>query len=341
MSIKEYKLTLKTLTNLHIGSGETLLSFDYFLGNEQFLFVDDNLLAGELIKRNLENDFIELINKRTSNQSRNIRLVLRELGFDNLNPIVSHIIDGKIKYGKNGKGMFKPIETFIRNGNGDVYVPGSSIKGFISNVLNLSEKEQKEVGNYLSISDSNIIDIKNLWITTVSYYQNASDDKKPALPNDGQSNYVEFIKPKTKITFNVKVDTKYIDLNLFKENLVNFNYNYHELFERKFEAKNTRGQYNCLDDYDEVYNGDIFRLGKYTSFLLKTDYLSHQYKSGEELFNAVKSVRRFAGSRKIKQNLEKKSNQKQRYPLALKVSLIPQGYYTENGICAYNFEEIK
>lgn len=336
--MKKYRLKLRTLSNLHIGSGETLQTFDYVIENNQFHFFDVDLLSSELIKNNLENDFIKAINNITSNRGRDMKQILNGLGYSNHLKFVNRITDGKAKVDKNKQVKLNPIELFIRNGNGDLYVPGSSVKGFMNNILNLSKDEAKN----LVISDSNIISEENLFISTINYYNQlyGEENQKNILPKDGQSNYVEFIKPLTEITFIVKM--KEDKLNEFIKKLKIFNENYYNNFLSSFESHDEVFNYKDLEDYKSYHNNLVFRLGKYTNFLIKTEHLRRRYNSeNNELYYKLRSEKLIKFPRKFEKKLYAKSEYLKMYPLTLKLSITNKNYYHENGVCEFSFEEIK
>ncbi|MGI6781390.1 MAG: RAMP superfamily CRISPR-associated protein [Acholeplasmataceae bacterium] len=367
MSIKKYRLTLTTLTNLHIGSGEITQTFECLFKGNKFCFIDENKLIESLISKNLENRFIQAVNPSHSraevkrNLDRNLESILRGLGYSNedLDNLVKYSVDGQAL--ANEKIIYKPIERFVRNGNGEVFVPGSSIKGFISNVLGLSEQdnankdmikndESLRLSNKLSISDSKPIVNENLWISRISYYQDIYGSKKTksrnSLPKDGQSNYVEFIKPNVEIVFNIVVDTQYIDLTKFNEKLILYNMNYFNLYQRKFVVDSTRGSFDDLSNNDNMYDGKVFRIGKYTNFLLKTNYVLKKYNDNpDELFNLLhQEHQRLRGGlfffARNRNKMYQKAIDEKRYPLVLKLSYHSDGFYRENGICKFKLEEI-
>jgi CRISPR/Cas system CSM-associated protein Csm5 (group 7 of RAMP superfamily) len=261
-----------------------------------------------------------------------------------------YTIKGKTSLDSNDRIIYKPIERFIRNKEKEVYVPGSSVKGFISNILKLLNKKDKNnvhISNRLRISDSKPISVNNLFISRVSYYRELYGSKNQrALPKDGQSNYVEFIKPGVEIEFNVTIDTDYINLEKFEEELKFFNNNYFDMYQSYYEVSEKPGQFDDLSNNDAMYEGSVFRLGKYTNFLTKTNHLLNKFKGNDyELYYLLKKEnqyqRIFNFPKKLKNKLQKQVDFEKRYPLALKLSYNPDGYYRENGICSFRFEEIK
>lgn len=336
MNIKDYTLTLTTLTNLHIGSGETTQTFEYFYDNntKSFTFVSEELLIKEILDNNLEDKFSKLLSSSSSsvssNRSRDLKTIISFL-FDNFNynKITKYIIKGAPKI-YNKMPRMSPIERFIRNGNDEIYIPGSSIKGFITSILNLSKED--EIRSEISISDSKSISNDHLWISTISYFNRLYDEnntKEHNLPKDGQSNYVEFIKPGTKIVFKLRMPSHLLDV--FEKNLIKFNENYSKLYENYFDSKVKSNHYNSLS------NNRVFRIGKYTNFLLKTQHIIENNKDYEDLFKRIKDYRKFP--RKIERKLFQISDENQMYPLNLKLSVTEDLKYQENGICSYELKE--
>ncbi len=355
--MKKYKLTLKTLSNLHIGSGDITQTFECFYDKNKFSFIDVDKLTEELINNNLEQRFInEILQIRHADQRRNVdrnmKNILTRLGYHNHDMFKKYTVAGQSSLNVHGKVVYRPIERFIRNKDEEVYVPGSSIKGFMSNILKLLNKEDENeifIANRLRISDSKPISNDNLWITRVSYYQDLykydKSKKEKSLPKDGQSNYVEFIKPNVEIEFIVTLDPEYISIEKFKEELQFFNSNYYNMYQRRFITEKSLGEFDDLGENDEMYEGNVFRIGKYTNFLLKTEHISNNFGDDNDdgLFELLeeenKKQRLFTFPKNSKKMREKMEREK-RYPLALKLSYNPDGYYRENGICSFKFEEI-
>jgi len=337
MKIKTYKLKLKTLSNLHIGSGETLLTFDYLIDNNKFYYIDENLLTSKLVENNLEDKFINIINNTNYNKYRNLKYIFNQLNIMDYKEITKKIYSGNIAKQRANRN----IEKFIRNGNDELYIPGSSIKGFMSNVLKLNQNKAKN----LSISDSKVINEKNIFITTVNYFSEiyGKKRKRNPLPKDGQSNYVEFIKPNTEVEFVVKMPEEY--LTKFIKNLKIYNNNYYEHFIQHFAETNEKFDYTNFEEHDSYINDNVFRIGKYTNFLLKTEHLNYKYKSEYELFDKLVkgNLRNFFGTRINKRNREmfEKSDDLALYPISMKLSITPNNHYFENGVCKYSFEELK
>lgn len=170
------KFYLKTLTPLHIGNGEELSSLDYVLLQNKFYRISQKQFLEFLVKQKIDvdkyskwitettNKIYELengqsINKGNSRKDKNQQLSelrknfnlwefvkvneTKKLGeFKNyLNTLKSIPFKGEIK---------QQVRGFIKNGNNEPYIPGTSIKGSIRTAL---------LYHYLSQHQNDIIKI--------------------------------------------------------------------------------------------------------------------------------------------------------------------------------------
>jgi hypothetical protein len=360
MKEKIYKITLTTLTNLHIGSGETIETFDYYIKDNQFCYIDQDKLVDFLIEKDKEEEFTKTILATKRNQDRNIELILNKIGIQNLMPITKYCLNG-LPEQKNNKAILTRIDGFIKNSLDRPFIPGSSIKGFISNCLGIDirDKKDKLKGNLFSVSDSNELSPDDLWVTKNGYYNHMNLDvkdgiykigakpggKKVLKVNTGQSNYIEFIRPGTKIEFILKIkDNGYFDINKIKESIKKVNKNYQALYQELFyqTVQSDNITYDSLFKNDDYKSGDVFRLGKHTNFLLKTEHIKY-YSDPEKLYSKLENLRLIRFPRMKKESLAKlirHSEDYLLYPTALKVSKTPNYTYKENGVCAYDIEDI-
>lgn len=346
MSIKKYKLTLTTASNLHIGSGEVITSLDYYLDEENyFYFIHEDRLIEELVKKNLEKDYISRILQKTTNQSRDIQKILSDIGIYNVKSYCRYGIEGFLDdTNSNIRRKYRPIQRFLRHPEGGVYIPGSSIKGFLSNVLGIDTKDEQsgKLGKYIQIADSAEISNDDLCITSVSYYKELKDPQKSVLPNDGQSNYIECIRPDVRISFMISIDTTYITIDKIVSRIRTMNENYYNAYLSRFFGNTDTIQFDNQIDTFKALSFDVFHLGKNTNFLWKTKYLHRPKLNHQSLFNDILQANnnrlQFPG--KIAQRCQLEAQNKTLFPLCLKTSLCEDGLYRENGICSYQIEEI-
>lgn len=123
---KRYKLTITTLTPLHIGTGQKLLrNYDYVTQNGKTFVVNDEALAGALYDRNF---------KQRIGDSADVGLGLlypNRQEYDENDPIFRYVMKGEPKSTKSGS----EIQEQIKNPWDRPYIPGSSLKGAIRTAL--------------------------------------------------------------------------------------------------------------------------------------------------------------------------------------------------------------
>lgn len=133
--IKTYNAKITTKGPLYIGSGEHLRKKDYItlLENNSLetwiVFPEWKKLYKEIIKRNLDNDFTEFL--KDKNQ-KSLYFWLKEHNINKRNMIALS------KYTLNTRANIKnckDLMPFMKNGLGEPYIPGSSLKGYIRSAL--------------------------------------------------------------------------------------------------------------------------------------------------------------------------------------------------------------
>lgn len=169
---KSKKIKIKTLTPIHIGSGETLSPLDFFIDSGKFYRIDINGLFNDKDFFQRKEVFIKAISKGE-------RFITRILDKNLLNKHILYSIPvNKLVESRN------PIETktFIKSA-GRVFIPGSSFKGSILSAIiwkNAREKKIKDISKCLQddtisdISESPLQSKFSKWIEVRD-----SDFKKP------------------------------------------------------------------------------------------------------------------------------------------------------------------
>ncbi|MCK1219323.1 type III-A CRISPR-associated RAMP protein Csm5 [Streptococcus uberis] len=131
---KQFKFSLWTVGPVHIGSGEKYTSKEFIWENKQYYFPDMGKLYNYLIEIGLDEKFEKFLL-----DGRNKRKRLNSFFYDN--KISNRDFDGyfiketKFEKTSSTQGQLNDIEKFIRNGLGQVYIPGSSLKGSIRTIL--------------------------------------------------------------------------------------------------------------------------------------------------------------------------------------------------------------
>ena len=142
-NIKKYKMKLEVLTPLHIGGADYKSKLDkkeYVFDKDKktLTLIDNEKFVGFLIKKNLFDKYISYIensvNAKVMIQNRNINL----LSFLKANNIDKDIQDFRkkapIKLDMNIEKM-NDIKLMLRDVQGKPYIPGTSIKGALINLL--------------------------------------------------------------------------------------------------------------------------------------------------------------------------------------------------------------
>ena len=139
--LERYKIVIETLGPLHIGSGHEIGKKDWILNRRDntAYIIDEVKLFTYLKNNNLLSSFEKYM------------LVSSKGGlfeWAKENRIINDIIHQTAKYSLDCENIaqvktVKGIQTFIKDGYGKPYIPGSSIKGAIRNIL-LSQSIEKD-----------------------------------------------------------------------------------------------------------------------------------------------------------------------------------------------------
>ena len=142
---KTFKFTLRTMAPVHIGSGEKYTSREFIYENDSFYFPDMGKFYASMVAKGLDRKF-EAFLMEHGKRAVNNRLV----SFTYDNRIKDRNFGGyKIKESdyendKSSLGTLNEISKIVRDGFGQPYIPGSSLKGAIRTILLNSHPEWKE-----------------------------------------------------------------------------------------------------------------------------------------------------------------------------------------------------
>ncbi|MDR3259703.1 MAG: type III-A CRISPR-associated RAMP protein Csm5 [Fusobacteriaceae bacterium] len=166
--LKEYKVKLRTLTPLYIGSGKTIGKKEYvFSLNDKKVYIPD---VEKMYKRIREKDKIDEFTDYMLDFNSNYDLLnwLRDNNMQSdFKGWTSYVIDandGIIKDKNKFTGRIvdklanKDIPTFIKDAYGNPYIPGSSIKGAIRTVI---------LYNYIINNKDKFLDDRDLMRKTI------------------------------------------------------------------------------------------------------------------------------------------------------------------------------
>lgn len=257
--------------------------------------------------------------------------------------------------GDKNKGL-NDIQLFIKGGDGKAYIPGSSLKGAIRNILlseknrdkdpkyfsdylnnreninsiekraiqedkesfkrKITDRDYEDIMNYLLISDSEPIDLENFVV--VQKIDRNIKGKESTI-----STFRECIKPGTKIKFQMKIkDGLSFNISEIKNAIENFYGDVDYYFLQEFGVEEREGNY--------IY------IGGGAGFVTKTStypLLGENVKAKEIVGKILEDK-----FRKIKHRSLAIRNDVA--PQVLKVTKYKNEYY-EMGLCKIDFKEVK
>lgn len=259
---KIYKMKLKVLSPLFIGSGESYDRCDYIYDGKEIHIIEQDKWIDYLIKNNLLDKFMEKL--KTDGKNLEIDKWLELEGKDSKEVIKKCCMN---KFKAPDMEIFKSnvVHSFIKNIEGKPYIPGSSIKGAIvssiigyyikKGVLKNHEVNKKIKG--ISVSDSTMFELENLELYKKKDKIIINDEEKQnELPI-----YRECAKVGTEVEFTIKIDNK-----LLKESRLN-------------DFNGIETIYDALyDKLNVLYDKDIGIINNYESIL---DYIPEDvYEQG-------------------------------------------------------------
>ena len=315
---KIYNLKLKTLGPIFIGNGHTLRKNQYIYDKykEQVDIIDDAKFIEVLIKAGKYDVFVSEVRQKKVNDLRYF--------------LSQHKIDSKffklyslpVNAFKNTKHRLNDLSLFIRDGNGEAYIPGSSLKGALRTcILSKPDDDKKDnpLFKNLSISDSSVISNDAFKV-----YQKIDFSSKKKQPNSLPI-YRECIKPGTSINFTISFDDVDITLDQIKEG-INKTYNcYHDNWASKIKDPqihpNSKG------------NRLLIYLGGGAGFVSKT--LHYKEKKPEIAKRDILDIL------KKKYPAYKKLRNPQNVPIAVKITISASRGEPEMGLCELFFEEME
>ena len=318
---KFFEVTLTAVGPIFIGSGNQLRKNEYLYSKDtqQVKIIDQKELTKILIKTK---KFDHFLNQAAAGK-KDLHILLRELGLNKYEKeYVTQTLN--VNLDKDGKNNLNDLNLFIRNGLGEPYIPGSSLKGALRTViLKKSSEDTKEHPAFKSLSVS---DSQPLQGTDFEIYQKMDYNKTAK----GLPLFREAIKPGTKVTFSLNFNESELLLEEIKNGL-------HETFEiyqqhwlSGFTERPTPSHYETSNSY-------YLYLGGGAGFASKTLH----YKESPIL----------KAKKDICQQLKSKAISKKAYgqiknisivniPLCLKMAS-HQNRFQEMGLCRIEFKEVK
>ncbi|QIH75218.1 type III-A CRISPR-associated RAMP protein Csm5 [Macrococcoides canis] len=328
----KYIIKLTTLAPVHIGSGIKINKQEYLYNpiEEYVSFIDGKKLTQFLKRKNLLKSYINFLQ---TERVPNLIFFLKnnKIKPDEWNTFISHkeiVYQGKTdgKYGQKSRNKpMNDINTFIKDGRDDHYIPGSSMKGALRTVLLESFEDDSRYNTLfrkIKISDSRPISKDNMAI-----YQKIDVNKR----SNPMPLYRECIKPKTEIEFDLIIEDDAISVSDIDKALKRFNNNYVEKWLSGI-AKTEGGSefFQRETEFKEILKPEdnVLYIGGGAGLVSKGLHYQvySKEKAKQQIFNQLtRSFRRTYGKfKEIPDNL----------PMALKVSAdLDRNEWYQQGLC--------
>ncbi len=132
--LKKYNIELKTVGPVFIGSGETINKKEALFKKDKVVIIDTKLMFEYFLKRNLLKQYQEYM----LDTSKDLAVFFKDNNIDEKIYKTWNIKEfslGDTKSTGDGDVKGRGIVRFVRDGNGRVYVPGSSLKGMLRTIL--------------------------------------------------------------------------------------------------------------------------------------------------------------------------------------------------------------
>lgn len=355
--MKIYEITLESLGPVFVGSGEILKKSSYIYDRKEgrVYIPDERKMINWIIANNLSNSYEKFFyyNKNKTKDLYSWFKLNNVLG--SYKKLMKYSMPvGDLSRDKR-KGL-NDIQLFIKGGDGKAYIPGSSLKGAIRNILfaeknrfsnpkyfsdylnkrenikyiekksvqedkesfrrKINERDYEDIMKYLLISDSDPINVEDFII--VQKIDRNIKGKESTI-----STFRECIKPGTLIKFQMKIkDGLAFNINEIKNAIENFYNDIYYYFLQEFGVEERKGNY--------IY------LGGGAGFLTKTSTypILGENKKAKEIVGKILEDK----FRKIKHRSLAIRNDVA--PQVLKVTKYKNEYY-EMGLCKIDFKEVK
>lgn len=127
--LKHYKIILKTIAPVFIGSGKQISKKEYVFDGKKIYVVDEKKLIDTILKRNLIDDFTQ----RISENSFDLKFWLDKNGMRDYEQLTAYKLSGIENV--DNKRSLKDIQECVKNAYGKPYIPASSLKGALRTVI--------------------------------------------------------------------------------------------------------------------------------------------------------------------------------------------------------------
>lgn len=354
--MKIYEISLESLGPVFVGSGEILKKSAYIYDRKEgrVYIPDERKMINWIVANNLSNSY-ENFFYYNENKTKDLYSWFK---LNNVLGSYKKLMKYSMPVGDLSRDKRKglnDIQLFIKGGDGKAYIPGSSLKGAIRNILfaeknrfsnpkyfsdylnkrenikyierksvqedkesfgrKINERDYEDIMKYLLISDSKPISVEDFIIVQ-------KIDKNVKGRESSISTFRECIKPGTKIKFQMKIKDE------FKMNI--------EDIKSAIEKFYNDIDYYFLQEFGiEEREGAFIYLGGGTGFVSKTSTYSVLGDNEESIDIVGKILSQRTDSRHMKWT--KMNNIA---PQALKLTKYKNEYY-EMGLCKISFKEVK
>jgi len=160
--MKYYKLTLETLSPVHIGSGDSIGKMEFVNSkkDKRVYVIDQAKLFKYLNKYALLNSYESLLNTYSKNASLDALIIDHNIDYRKVKKWA------KYSYEANNIGNPKNIDLFMRDNYSCPYIPGSSVKGALRTVLLnyiiSNEETLPQTRSLMEIADNKPSDMKEM-----------------------------------------------------------------------------------------------------------------------------------------------------------------------------------
>ena len=241
VGVKHYEVKITTLGPVHIGSGNTLGKKDYFIADRNTHILDPICFFKKLNQpqKNLYELFLE----------RNYDNLTDFLAQNNLTSIaktcISYSISGFKPEQVRNRNIYHDVSQFMRDGQGNPYIPGSSLKGVIRTLIlgysatqyptryielvnpnardhgskhledklfkiksqhSFNSEEDDNLMRFISVSDSQPLSNDNLMFAKKFDLFSVNDSKKSEKSGNELNIYKECVKVGITISFRMDID---------------------------------------------------------------------------------------------------------------------------------------
>lgn len=217
LSTKTYRVTLKTLGPVHIGTGSTLTKQEFILDKQNRLIhiINGRKLVNYLKQTDKLADYIDYFSE--PEHHTNLGSFLQEQSI--LNEDWEQFIHYSIPIVYEEGQKVNVISPFMRDGLNKAYIPGSSLKGLLRTIL-VGEERNRETNIFFShirISDSEPVNDKQL----VVYQKIDIGNKVKPIPQ-----FRECIDANVSLSTYLTIEDDVITIEEIKEKIIQFYYNY-------------------------------------------------------------------------------------------------------------------